>query len=208
MKYRNVKKYYPSMELQLFAEGDGGDGGDAGEGDDLSGEEETDEDGDTQQEEKQFSQKDMDEAVKKRLAREKRRWQREQQKDAGEPDNKNKAKSGEEDKDTQELREKAQKAEELELKWTCLEHEVGKSCVDDVLALARVHMAKNKDTDIEDAIDEVLKKYPQFKESSGKEEDEEETPKKSWGERQRGRGTKLSGVENAFLKKNPGLKFE
>ena len=62
----------------------------------------------------------------------------------------------------------------MELKWTCLEHDVDKSCVDDVLALARVHMTKDKDMDIEDAIDKVLKKYPQFKISSGKDEDEEE----------------------------------
>lgn len=46
------------------------------------------------------------------------------------------------------------------MKWTCLEHDVDKACVDDVLALARVHMAKDEDMDIEDAIDEVLKKYP------------------------------------------------
>lgn len=65
-----------------------------------------------------------------------------------------------------------------------------KSCVDDVLALARVHMAKDEDMDIENAIDEVLKKYPQFKESSkekDEEEDEEETKNRSWGQRQNGR---------------------
>ena len=92
------------------------------------------------------------------------------------------------------------------MKWTCLEHDVDKSCVDDVLALARVHTAKNEDMDIEDAIDEVLKKYPQFKESSKEEDDEEETKSKSWGQRQNGRRQKTSGVEAAFYARNPGLK--
>ena len=94
----------------------------------------------------------------------------------------------------------------MEMKWTCLEHDVDKSCVDDVLALARVHMAKNEDMDIEDAIDEVLKKYPQFKESSKEDDDEEETKSKSWGQRQNGRRQKTSGVEAAFYARNPGLK--
>ena len=151
----------------------------------------------------------------KRLAREKRKWQREQQKKAGKtPDGKGKAgDDGEKDnEETKELREKAAKAEEMELKWTCLEHDVDKSCVDDVLALARVHMAKDEDLDIEDAIDKVLEKYPSFKVSSKKEEDEgeeeETTSKKSWGQRQNGRRKKVSGVEAAFLKRNPGLKID
>ena len=97
----------------------------------------------------------------------------------------------------------------MEMKWTCLEHDVDKACVDDVLALARVHMAKDEDMDIEDAIDEVLKKYPQFKESSkdkDEEDDEEESRSKSWGQRQNGRRKEMSGVEAAFYSKNPGLK--
>ena len=68
------------------------------------------------------------------------------------------------------------------MKWTCLEHDVDKSCVDDVLALARVHMAKDE------------------------EDDEEEPRSKSWGQRQNGRRKKMSGVEAAFYSKNPGLK--
>ena len=100
----------------------------------------------------------------------------------------------------------------MELKWTCLEHDVDKSCVDDVLALARVHMAKDEGLDIEDAIDKVLEKYPSFKASSKKEDDDEDeeeaTKKKSWGQRQSGRRQKVSGVEAAFLKRNPGLKID
>lgn len=172
-------------------------------------------DDDKEENEKKFSQKDVDDAVKKRLAREKRKWQRDQQKKAGKKPN-GKVKTGEDsskddDAETQELRDKAAKADEMEMKWTCLEHDVDRSCVDDVLALARVHMAKDEDMDIEDAIDEVLKKYPQFKESSkekDEEEDEGETKNRSWGQRQNGRRKKTSGVEAAFLKRNPGLKID
>lgn len=217
MKNMNMKKRYWTMNLQVFAEGDGGGAGDEGDecdDDDPEGDEGGDDD-DPEGEEKKFSQKDVDETVKKRLAREKRKWQREQQKKAGKtPDGKGKAgDDGEEDdEETKELREKAEKAEEMELKWTCLEHDVDKSCVDDVLALARVHMAKDEDLDIEDAIDKVLEKYPSFKTSSKKEDDEDEeeetTKKKSWGQRQNGRRQKVSGVEAAFLKRNPGLKID
>ena len=215
MKTMNAKKKYQAVDLQFFAEDGESGSGDIGTGDnedpDDSGDEEEEEDEDP--EEKRYSQKDIDEAVKKRLAREKRKWQREQQK-AGEkkPDGKGKAGddggAGEEDKETRELRAKAAKAEEMELKWTCLEHDVDKSSVDDVLALARVHMAKDEDLDIEDAIDKVLKKYPQFKVKSSEEEDEAEEPKKSWGQRQNGQKKKTSGVEEAFLKRNPGLKID
>lgn len=214
MKNMNMKERYWTMNLQLFA-GDGGDDDLEDEGgeddDDDPGDDDDDSDDDEPEEnEKKFSQKDVDDAVKKRLAREKRKWQREQQKKDGKKPN-GKVKTGEnsnkdDDAETQELRDKAAKADEMEMKWTCLEHDVDKSCVDDVLALARVHMAKNEDMDIEDAIDEVLKKYPQFKESSKEEDDEEETKSKSWGQRQNGRRQKTSGVEAAFYARNPGLK--
>ena len=211
MKNMNMKERYWTMNLQVFA-GDDDDPGEEGrDDDDEPGDDDDDSDDDDEPEEneKKFSQKDVDDAVKKRLAREKRKWQREQQKKDGKKPN-GKVKTGEDsnkddDAETQELRDKAAKADEMEMKWTCLEHDVDKSCVDDVLALARVHMAKNEDMDIEDAIDEVLKKYPQFKESS-KEEDDEETKSKSWGQRQNGRRQKTSGVEAAFYARNPGLK--
>lgn len=218
MKNMNMKKRYWIMNLQVFAgDGEGDDPGDeSGDDDDDPGDDDDDSDDDDQEEnEKKFSQKDVDDAVKKRLAREKRKWQRDQQKKAGKKPN-GKVKTGEDsnkddDVETQELRDKAAKADEMEMKWTCLEHDVDKSCVDDVLALARVRMAKDEDMDVEDAIDEVLKKYPQFKESSkekDEEEDEGETKNRSWGQRQNGRRKKTSGVEAAFLKRNPGLKID
>lgn len=210
MKIMNMKNRYWSVNLQLFAgEGEEEPGDDGGE--DPDDDDDSDDDDDDQEEEKKFSQKDVDDAVKKRLAREKRKWQREQQKkDVGKNKPNSKGKTGEDgdDLETKELRSKAAKVEEMELKWTCLEHDVDKSCVDDVLALARVHMAKNEDMDIEDAIDAVLKKYPQFKESSkGNDEEEDETRGKSWGQRQSGKTPrKMSGVEKRFYELNPDLK--
>ena len=80
MKYRNMKKRFWTMHLQLFA-GDGGEGADGSDGEDDVPEDDPDEDDhDDAPEEKKFTQKDVDDAVKKRLAREKRKWQREQQK--------------------------------------------------------------------------------------------------------------------------------
>lgn len=214
MKTMNAKKKYQAMDLQLFADdGDGAGEEESTEEEDGAGDDSDDPDDDGEADEKKYSQKDIDEVLKKRLAREKRKWQREQQKAGKEtPDGKGKAgddgKAGDKDKETRELRAKAAKAEEMELKWTCLEHDVDKSSVDDVLALARVHMAKDEDLDIEDAIDKVLKKYPQFKVKSSEDEDEAEEPKKSWGQRQNGQKKKTSGVEEAFLKRNPGLKID
>lgn len=137
MKNMNMKERYWTINLQLFA-GDGGDDdpGDEGGDDDNDdpGDDDDDSDDDEPEEnEKKFSQKDVDDAVKKRLAREKRKWQREQQKKAGKKPN-GKVKTGDssekedDDTETQELRDKAAKADEMEMKWTCLEHDVDKAC--------------------------------------------------------------------------------
>lgn len=221
MKYKTMRKLFLPLDLQLFAgTDDGGDGGSDGDdagGDDQGGDDDPDEDGDDDSAEKKYTEEEMEAAVKSRLAREKRKWQRSQKKQQDASGGKDSGKDdsgkdgGKDDKETQELQAKAAKAEELELKWACLEHDVDKSCVDDVLALARVHMAKDEDMDIEDAIDEVLKKYPQFKASAKSDDgadDEEEQKGKAWGQRQNGRKKKTSGVEAEFLKKNPGLKID
>lgn len=202
MKYINMKKKYRTLDLQLFAEDsgdDGADGDDSGEGDDLD-DEESNEDG---EEEKKFSQKDVDEAIKKRLAREKRKWQREQHKKTGSEEEP----GGDGKEDDKEKQEAISKASRLEVKVACFEADVAKDAVDDVAALARSYMAADEDLDLEDAIEKVVKKYPQFKKVQDP-YDEEEEPRKAWGERQRGKSKKSSGVEEAFLKKNPGLKID
>ena len=138
MKNMNMKERYWTMNLQVFA-GDDDDPGDEGGDDDNDDpgddDDDSDDDDEPEENEKKFSQKDVDDAVKKRLAREKRKWQREQQKKAGKKPN-GKVKTGEssekedDDTETQELRDKAAKADEMEMKWTCLEHDVDKIAVD------------------------------------------------------------------------------
>ena len=201
MKYMNMKKRFLPLNLQLFAEGEGGSDGDDAGGDDQD-DGESDEGGDDGSDEKKYTKKEMEDAVQKRLEREKRKWRRAQnQNKSGGKNSENNASGkeddGEEDEETRELRDKAARAEDLELKWTCLEHDVDKSCVDDVLALAKVHMAKNEGMDIEDAIDEVLKKYPQFKVASeGGDGDPDD--RRSWGQRHNKPQKKTETVEDAI----------
>lgn len=209
MKHMNMVKKYGVMDLQLFA-GDGGDGGSGEEDDDPSDDSEEDDDSEDDPDEKKFSQKDMDDAVKKRVAREKRKWQREQQKKSKEkPDGAGSAgKDGEEDQDDTKYKDMESRALKAETRAACFEAGVDKDAIDDVTALARSYMAADEDLDLEDAIEKVVKKYPHFKKgTTDSEEDEGGNKGKSWGERQSGRGAKkMSGVEKHFYELNPDLK--
>ena len=205
MKYMNAEKKYKNLDLQLFAEGEEGeDGGDAGEDDDSEGDEEEDD-----PDEKKFSQKEVDDAVKRRLAREKRKWQRDQKKKSDGTD-----KAGDDDKNTETEDSKARRAAEdraeaAEVRLACFEAGVDKDSIDDVTALARSYMAKDEDLDLEEAIEKVVKKYPHFKSKAKEVEDDDKEDKKdrSWGQRQGSRGgNKLSGVEKKFYELNPDLK--
>lgn len=208
MKYMNVKKRYTLMNLQLFAGDDGGDdGNDSGDDGDDQDDDDSDEDGDDP-DEKKYSQKDIDSAVSKRLAREKRKWQREQNKNTskkdGEKDNK---KDDGESEDSKARRAAEERASKAEAKNACYEAGVSKESVDDVVALARSYMAADEDMDLEDAIEKVVKKYPQFKQGSAGSDDEgNDNKNKSWGQRQKGSSKKMSGVEQRFYEMNPDLR--
>lgn len=200
MKYMNMKKRFWSVNLQLFAEGGEGGDDDSGGEDDDQDDDSDDEDSEDDQNEKKFTQKDVDDAVKKRLARERRKWQREHQKNESVKEtDKTREHEGEEDK---KLRDAEEKASNLEMKWTCLEHDVKKECVDDVLALAKVRVSKDSSLDIEDAIDEILEKYPQFKEGEDDEEDDnsENEQKKGWGKRHQKSAKQSTTVEDEIRK--------
>ena len=172
--------------------GDGGqEGENAGDGD-GQGAEGAEENGEGDADEKKYSQAEVDAAVEKRLAREKRKWQREQQK-PGKPDGK--AKTGEDGEgksntegksDTEELDKERRKTAKLSMQLACYEAGVPKESVKDVTALAKSYMEEDEDLDFEDAIEEVLKKYPQFKGSP----DDAEGGKGAWGQRQKGKGAK------------------
>ena len=212
MKYMNMKKKFWSMDLQLFA-GDGGDGADGSEGEDGSDGEDDDPDDDSEgddAEEKKFTQKDVDDAVKKRLAREKRKWQREQQKKASGDGTDGRKKAGDdgEEKDNEKLKEAESRAIKAETRAACFEAGVDKDAIDDVTALAHAYMEADEDLDLEDAIEKVVKKYPHFKKGADSSDDADDTKGKSWGERQKGTSKMRSGVEAAFLAKNPGLKID
>lgn len=208
MKYMKVKEKYGTMNLQIFA-GEGGD--DPGDGDDH--EDDQDEDSDDDQEEhgedeKKFSQKDVDAAVEKRLARERRKWNKQQQKNK---DGEGSGKDGKEESEDSKARKAAEKrAEKAEAKNACYEAGVAKESAAEVVAIARSYMENDEDLDLEEAIEKVLTKYPHFKNKTSNSDDEEEETKKqnkSWGQRQTGKnGKKLSGVEKAFYAINPDLK--
>lgn len=205
MKHMNTKKRFWTLNLQLFAdEEESGDEGNVDEDDSDDGE--TDEnEGDF--DEKKFSQKDVDDAVKKRIARERRKWQREQQKKASGSDI-NRTESSTDDKNNAKVMELENRASKAEVKVACFEAGVDKGAIDDVAALAHSYMAADEELDLEDAIEKVVKKYPQFtKASATSSGDEEDTKRRSWGERQHGKKSTTSGVEAAFLKRNPGIKI-
>lgn len=210
MKYMNMKKRFWAMNLQLFA-GDGDDGGDGSDGDDDDPDAESDnDDQEDDQDEKKFTQKDVDDAVKKRLAREKRKWQREQQKKASGSGTDGREGAGDdgEEKDNEKLKAAESRAIKAETRAACFEAGVDKDAIDDVTALAHAYMEADEDLDLEDAIEKVVKKYPHFKKGADSSGDADDTKGRSWGERQKGTSKKRSGVEAAFLAKNPGLKID
>lgn len=167
--------------------GDGGQEDEDAGGDGQGADEGAGENGEDDADEKKYTQADVDAAVKKRLEREKRKWQREQQQKSEKPDSK--AKTGEDGggkSDDAELAKERRRNEKLTMRLACYDAGVPKESVKDVTALARSYMEEDEDLDFEDAIEEVLKKYPQFKGSS----DGGEGEKGAWGQRQRGKGAK------------------
>lgn len=202
MKYMKVKEKYGMMNLQIFAgeEGEGGD--DSGEGDDQD--DDQDDDSDDNGEERKFTQKDVDAAVEKRLARERRKWNKQQSKGKDGEDTEKDDKEGSEDSKVKAAEDRARKAEE---KNACYEAGVSKDSVEDVAALAHAYMEKDEELDLEDAIEKVLKKYPHFKTGAKESGDEDETKGKSWGQRQNGKSSrKMTDVEKRFYELNPDLK--
>ena len=201
MKYMKQRQYY-NFSLQLFAEGeDNADGENTG-GDDQN-DEESDKDG---EEEKVYSKKDMEAAVERRLARERRKWSQ-QQKEKKESAGEGKTGKDEDTEDSKARKAAEARADSLEIKVACYEAGVAKDAVDDVTAIARAYMEADESLDLEDAIEKVVKKYPAFKKGASDPYENEEKTSGSWGERQKGKGTrKMSGVESKFYELNPDLK--
>lgn len=220
MKLMNQMKRY---NLQFFASNgsnddadDSGDDGDDNQ-DDEEDEEESDKSKKSDKKSKTFTQEELDAAIERRLKRERDKAKKAKKaKEKAEAD----SKKTPDDKKAEADKAQSEKVSALEAKLLCFEHDVAKDSVSDVVALARAYV--DEDTDFEEAIEKVIKKYPQFVKDSGKkakrdkdadaededDEEEEETDNRSWGKRQSGKSKKVDGVEAAFLKKNPGLKID
>ena len=208
-KFMNMRsRYFSGMNLQLFAN-DGGDGAgdDPGDGDDQDDDQDdpdADEDGG---DEPKYTQADLDKAVARTIAKERRKAERAAKKKEQQEKSGSSGDDGESE-DAKARKEAEGKPSRLEVKVACFEADVAKDSVDDVAALAHAYMEADDSLDLEEAIEKVVKKYPHFKNKAGASDDDVDDSKgKSWGERQKGAGKRLTGVEAAFLKKNPGLKY-
>lgn len=169
-------------------------GGEAGDGGGQDGDDDDDPDEGAEDEPK-YTQADLDKAIARTIAKERRKAEKAQSKA-----NKGKGESGDdakpdkagESEDAKALRAEKAKSDSLQVKVACFEADVSKDAVDDVAALARAYMAADEDLDLEDAIEKVVKKYPQFKKSAADADpyDDEKQEKGAWGQKQKGKGAK------------------
>ena len=157
---------------------------------------------DSVQAEKTFTQAEVDSLIKSRLERERkgqptkeelaefRAWQDSQKT--------TEQKAADDLKAAQEARSAAeQKAADLEAVFAAIKAGVPAEAAEDVVALAKIKVTE--EMPISAAITEVLKKYPQF--CGGN------TPATTGAKIYNGSGEKISGVEQRFLEKNPGIKI-
>ena len=157
--------------------------------------------------EKTFTQAELDEIVKQRLERQKKGQPTKEEMDAFHKwqDSQKTAEqlSAEKISAAQTAASEAEKrAAAAEAKCCAFSKGVSKEAVDDVIALAMNKVDDN--TPIDKAIDAVIAKYPSFCSAKS------EAPKgitTGVGCGNGGGGTQMSGVEAAFLAKNPGLKI-
>ena len=157
--------------------------------------------------EKTFTQAELDEIVKQRLERQKKGQPSKEEMDAFHKwqDSQKTAEqlSAEKISAAQTAASEAEKrAAAAEAKCCAYSKGVSKEAVDDVIALAIPKVDDN--TTMEKAIEAVIAKYPSFC-SAKSEAPKGITTGVSFGNG--GGGSQMSGVEAAFLAKNPGLKI-
>lgn len=164
--------FLKNLRMSRLMEADNGAGSGANAGDAETTETKTDTE-ETTQEEKTFTQADVDKLIKERIARErKNQLPKEELKAYQEWKESQKT---EEEKKNEALTnaEKARLAAEerallAETKVTCLSKGVIATSVDDVVILAKAMVTE--EVTIEQAIDKVLEKYPSFKGQQQQEE--------------------------------------
>lgn len=200
------------ISMQFFADGGGnGDGADDNTGDDGDDDQDDDDQDDKgsgdkgkkSDKKKYFTQEELDEAIKKRLERERKKAEKE--KAAAEADKNKTAEQKAKEQAEKTAKEQVNEVNFMSQKLVCYDNDVPKANINKVIKLANVYV--DDDTDFEEAILKVKEDFPfLFKES--KSEDDEEDNNKAWGQRQTGKTTKIDPVEARFLEKNPGLKID
>lgn len=163
-KYMN-NTYRLPMNLQLFAEDTTGSeedaaGDDAGDGDDQAG----DDTGENGEDEPRYTEADLEKAIARTIAKERRRAEKAAKAKPTEIKDK-----GSTETDDGKTNAEADKMMRLEVKIACYEAGVAKDAVDDVAILAKAYMDADEELDLEDAIEKVTKKHPQFLGNAGKE---------------------------------------
>ena len=162
-----------------YREADGTEGGDN-----------TDTDND-QEKPRTFTQEEVDELIKKRIARERKKFEKDT----------TQAKEEETSKDKPVDKEpENKKLNEMELKLLCYEHDIAKEFSKKAIALANTYL--DDETDLDGALEKVLEDFPQFKKGYEKEDNN-----KDWGARQGSKPPSTDGVMEAFKKRNPDLKL-
>lgn len=169
MKLMNQRHRY---NLQLFAGKNTDEGGEGDDNQDDDKDEGDDEDDTFEKKSKKsaktFTQEELDAAIERRLNRERKKAEK-----AKAQQEEDKKKSPEEKNDDR-YSKMEKELQSMQAKMICLEHGVEKSNIKDVVALANTYV--DEDTDFEDALETVLKKYPHFVKQQ--EDKEDETKKK------------------------------
>lgn len=204
IKNLNLRK---RLGMSRLMEADTGAGaGSAGDGTGEGGENNanTNKDGEGEgekQEDKTFTQKEVDELVKARVAREKKgQLSKEELKAYQEWKDSQKTESEKKDEALTNAEKAKQAAEEkaaiLEAKVTCLSKGVGATSVDDVVVLAKAMVSD--DVTIDQAIDKVLEKYPHFKGESSTEEEQKGFKRVGAGQGNGGKATASDALAKIF----------
>lgn len=151
----------PYLHFTPFYEADRGaaggvDGGHAGSGDDHDIESEDGDNGQENPGEKKYTQRDVDEVVKKRLARERRKWQREMEK--------SKNAQNVDVSDLEALRQKAEAAEQKALVYERREVVRDKGVREKMMeyVIFEVERRVTDDFDFNEALQEFLQENPEF----------------------------------------------
>lgn len=212
MKKRNQLLKY---NLQYFADNNGNadqneadNSGNDGDDDQDEGQDDNGTDDKSKKSDKKgkyLTQDEINQIIEERLKRERKKFQKQQQPKDDKQNDKGSDDNSKDDANTKKL-------SELEMKVLCYDHDISKEFAKEAIAIAKAYV--DEDTDMDEALEMVVKKFPQFvkgydsKKKNSDEDEDEGNNKGAWGQRQKGTNKKIDAVEAAFLAKNPGLKID